>query len=186
MARSRSSGTAFDDRGLALPRPQCDGPAMTADGSPVDDAPSRDEIRATVDCMIVSEAFGRSPQLGAFLRFVVEAVLQGKSDRIKGYTIGVEVLRRDVSFDPQSECGSRRPGCAARWSATTPVRARTTGSSSICRAAPTCRRSGAGSRSAAPLDCWRGCVRTWTGCRGACCWSRRSASSSSARSALRC
>jgi tetratricopeptide (TPR) repeat protein len=78
-------------------------PAMTADGSPVDDAPSRDEIRATVDRMIVSEAFGRSPQLGAFLRFVVEAVLQGKSDRIKGYTIGVEVLRRDVSFDPQSD-----------------------------------------------------------------------------------
>ena len=45
----------------------------------------------------------RSPQLGAFLRFVVEAVLQGKSDRIKGYTIGVEVLRRDPSFDPQAD-----------------------------------------------------------------------------------
>jgi tetratricopeptide (TPR) repeat protein len=103
MARSRSSGTAFDDRGLASPRPQCDGLVMTSDGTLVDHPPSPDEIRATVGRMIVSEAFGRSPQLGAFLRFVVEAVLQGKSDRIKGYTIGVEVLRRDVSFDPQSD-----------------------------------------------------------------------------------
>jgi len=35
------------------------------------------------------------------LRFVVESVLQGKSDRIKAYTIGVDVLRRDAKFDPQ-------------------------------------------------------------------------------------
>src|SRR5262245_20751856 len=76
---------------------------MTPEGDPADDIPSPEEIRATVDRMIMSDAFSRSPQLGAFLRFVVESVLQGKSDRIKGYTIGVEVLRRDVSFDPQSD-----------------------------------------------------------------------------------
>ena len=69
----------------------------------MNDTPTTDEIRATVERMIVSDAFSRSPQLGAFLRFVVEAVLQGKSDRIKGYTIGVEVLRRDTSFDPQAD-----------------------------------------------------------------------------------
>ena len=51
--------------------------------------------------MIGSDVFSRSPQLGAFLRFVVEAVLHGKADRIKAYTIGVEVLRRDTRFDPQ-------------------------------------------------------------------------------------
>ena len=33
--------------------------------------------------------------------FIVEAALRGKGERLKGYTIGVEVLRRDVSFDPQ-------------------------------------------------------------------------------------
>ena len=69
----------------------------------MNDTPTIDEIRATVERMIASDAFSRSPQLGAFLRFVVEAVLQGKSDRIKGYTIGVEVLRRDTSFDPQAD-----------------------------------------------------------------------------------
>jgi len=57
--------------------------------------PTPDEIRDEVDRIITSWVFDRSPQLGAFLRFVVEAVLHGKGDRIKAYTIGVEVLRRD-------------------------------------------------------------------------------------------
>jgi hypothetical protein len=66
-----------------------------------DDAPTPDEVRAALDHMMFSDVFNRSPQLGAFLRFVTEAVLHGKGDRIKAYTIGVEVLRRDVKFDPQ-------------------------------------------------------------------------------------
>jgi hypothetical protein len=70
---------------------------------PTDDIPGPQEVRATVERMTASEAFVRSPQLAAFLRFVVEAVLEGRSDRIKGYTIAVEVLRRDASFDPQSD-----------------------------------------------------------------------------------
>src|SRR5690349_21334834 len=67
----------------------------------IGDAVTPDEIRAALQRMIVSDVFSRSPQLGAFLRFVVEAVLHGRGDRIKAYTIGVEVLRRDTSFDPQ-------------------------------------------------------------------------------------
>jgi TolB-like protein len=63
--------------------------------------PAPDEVRAQLERMTTSDDFIRSPQLGAFLRFVVEAVLQGKSDRIKAYTIGVDVLRRDAKFDPQ-------------------------------------------------------------------------------------
>jgi hypothetical protein len=74
---------------------------MTSERDPIGSAPTPDEIRAAVDRLIVSTVFKRSPQLGAFLRYVVEAVLHGKSDRIKAYTIGVEVLRRDVKFDPQ-------------------------------------------------------------------------------------
>ena len=63
--------------------------------------PAPDEVRAQLERMTASDDFNRSPQLGAFLRFVVEAVLQGKSDRIEAYTIGVDVLRRDAKFDPQ-------------------------------------------------------------------------------------
>ena len=56
--------------------------------------------------------FRSSPQLAAFLSFVVEAALQGRSDRIKGYTIGVEALRRDTNFDPQTRPHRARRGDA--------------------------------------------------------------------------
>ncbi|GAB4069748.1 hypothetical protein KHC28_24675 [Ancylobacter sonchi] len=42
-----------------------------------------------------------SPQLSTILRFVVEATLDGRREAIKGYTIAVEALGRDPSFDPQ-------------------------------------------------------------------------------------
>src|SRR5262245_17917211 len=74
--------------------------AETVDSAP-DPAPTPDEIRAALDHILFSEVFRRSPQLGAFLSFVTEAVLHGKGDRIKAYTIGIEVLRRDPTFDPQ-------------------------------------------------------------------------------------
>ena len=45
--------------------------------------------------------FRDSPQLATFLRFIVEASLDGDRDRVKGYTIGVEALGRPESFDPQ-------------------------------------------------------------------------------------
>ncbi len=51
--------------------------------------------------MVASDVFRGSAQLVAFLRFIVESVLQGKQDRIKAYTIGVEVFRRNTNFDPQ-------------------------------------------------------------------------------------
>ena len=68
---------------------------------PIADVPKPDAVRATLERIVMSDVFRSSPQLAAFLSFVVEAVLHGKSDRVKGYTIGVEVLRRDIKFDPQ-------------------------------------------------------------------------------------
>jgi hypothetical protein len=63
--------------------------------------PSAQEIRAALERALASEAMRSSPQLAAFLRFVVEAVLEGNSDRIKGYVIAVEVLKRGAKFNPQ-------------------------------------------------------------------------------------
>jgi len=60
-----------------------------------------ERVRAALDRMVESEMFRDSPQLAAFLRFVAEAELRGESDRIKGYTIGVEALGRSKDFDPQ-------------------------------------------------------------------------------------
>src|SRR5258708_10935927 len=61
------------------------------------------EIRLALERMAASEAFRGSPQLIAFLRYVVEATLCGQADRIKGYTIATEALGRTVDFDPQAD-----------------------------------------------------------------------------------
>src|SRR4051794_19492065 len=75
--------------------------AVMAAPSSRKDQPGAVEVRAQVERMTVSDVFAKSPQLSAFLLFVVEAVLRGRGERLKGYTIGVEVLRRDINFDPQ-------------------------------------------------------------------------------------
>jgi len=63
--------------------------------------PNSAAVRAQVERMTASSVFRNSPQLASFLLFIVEARLRGKAERLKGYTIGVEVLRRNTSFDPQ-------------------------------------------------------------------------------------
>ena len=65
--------------------------------------PAPDEIRAELTRITASDVFSNSPQLTSFLTFIVEAVLAGESDRLKAYVIAVEVLRRDVHFDPQAD-----------------------------------------------------------------------------------
>src|SRR5580704_19312747 len=67
----------------------------------VDGQPSAPEVRAALERVVGSEVMRSSPQLTAFLRFVVEAVLDGHSDRIKGYVIAVEALKRGTRFNPQ-------------------------------------------------------------------------------------
>lgn len=52
---------------------------------------------------MASEVFRSSPQLAAFLEFVGKAVLEGKAERIKSHTIGIEILRRPQDFDPQAD-----------------------------------------------------------------------------------
>src|SRR5436190_8529168 len=63
--------------------------------------PDSAAVRAQVERMTASSVFRSSPQLASFLLFIVEARLRGNAERLKGYTIGVEVLRRDTKFDPQ-------------------------------------------------------------------------------------
>ena len=68
-----------------------------------DDTPTAEEIRSAVEHIVAGPGFRRSPQLVAFLHFLVEAVLCGRAEHIKSYTIGVEALKRGERFDPQSD-----------------------------------------------------------------------------------
>ncbi len=67
------------------------------------DGPSGTEIRAALERVFASDMFRISPQLVAFLRFVVEATLGGEGERIKGYTIALEALGRGEDFDSQAD-----------------------------------------------------------------------------------
>jgi hypothetical protein len=67
------------------------------------DAPSTAESRAELERILAGSAFANSPKLAAFLRFVVEASLAGRSDRLKGYTIAVGALGRRADFDPETD-----------------------------------------------------------------------------------
>jgi hypothetical protein len=66
-------------------------------------APSADQVQGALDRALASDVFRGSPQLAAFLRYVVEATLRGEAARIKGYTIAIEALGRDETFDPQTD-----------------------------------------------------------------------------------
>ena len=50
-----------------------------------------------------SPSFEASERRKRFLRYVVEEMLAGRADRLKGYSIAIEVFDRDDSFDPQTD-----------------------------------------------------------------------------------
>jgi hypothetical protein len=62
--------------------------------------PAPDDVRAALERLCASPPFRNSRQLTAFLRYIVEAVLNGQSDTIKAYTIAVDALGRPEDFDP--------------------------------------------------------------------------------------
>ena len=66
-------------------------------------SPDAAAIRAELERVLSSRCFAQAERHKAFLRFVVEETLAGRSDRLKGYTIGVQVFERPEDFDAQSD-----------------------------------------------------------------------------------
>ncbi len=58
-----------------------------------------DEIRAQLARILASPEFHATDRMRDFLRFVVEEKLAGRSHRLKGYTIAMEVFGRGEDFD---------------------------------------------------------------------------------------
>ena len=65
--------------------------------------PPAGAVEAALERVLSSAAFGRSPGLRRFLEFVVRQSVAGEDDRIKEYTIGVEVFARGPRFDPRCD-----------------------------------------------------------------------------------
>ncbi|GAA6203162.1 hypothetical protein [Aquicoccus sp. SU-CL01552] len=62
-----------------------------------------DSIRTQLARIIGSREFTNAPRLSRFLTYLVEEALAGRSDHLKGYTIGVDVFDKPADFDPQTD-----------------------------------------------------------------------------------
>ncbi|MBS7813799.1 hypothetical protein, partial [Roseococcus pinisoli] len=60
-----------------------------------------DAVREQLRRILDSPGFDASERNRNFLAYVVEEALEGRSARVKAYTIATTVFRRDASFDPQ-------------------------------------------------------------------------------------
>ncbi len=59
-----------------------------------------EQIRSQRDRILASKGFSRSGRQSAFLKYVVNAALEGQADKLKEFTLGIEVFDKDESFDP--------------------------------------------------------------------------------------
>lgn len=63
------------------------------------DAPSRQDVERQLRLVLASAEFQASPKLSELLYYLVTETLAGNSERLKGYTIGVDVFDRQHDFD---------------------------------------------------------------------------------------
>lgn len=65
--------------------------------------PARAEIEAALARLQAWPGLSRSPQLVKFLKYIVDARLDGNEGAIKAYSIAVDVFGRPATFDPQTD-----------------------------------------------------------------------------------
>jgi len=65
--------------------------------------PPSGAVLEELERLLASPAFQASERRRTFLRFIVEETLAGRADRLKGYTVALEVFGRDESFDAQTD-----------------------------------------------------------------------------------
>ena len=64
---------------------------------------SSDQKRELVQRVIKSQAFSRSPAMRAFLLYVTDHAILGRTDMLKEQSIGTEVLGRRPNYDPADD-----------------------------------------------------------------------------------
>lgn len=70
---------------------------------PSTSTPSEREVREQIQRIILSTAFRTSDRLKHFLTFVADEALQGRTDHLKEYSVGVQVFGRETGFDPRTD-----------------------------------------------------------------------------------
>ena len=64
---------------------------------------NQDAVRAHLAKILLSDGFVKADRLCRFLRFTVEAKLNGDEDQIKEYVLGREVFDRNGDYDPRTD-----------------------------------------------------------------------------------
>lgn len=64
-------------------------------------APERPEIEAALERILASRAFATAPRQQALLKHIVTETLEGRGDRLKEFSIAVDVFGRSTTFDPR-------------------------------------------------------------------------------------
>jgi hypothetical protein len=59
------------------------------------------DVRAQLARILDSPSFLKAPILSRLLRYLVERTLDGETDQLKEYSLGVDVFDRGHSFDPR-------------------------------------------------------------------------------------
>src|SRR5580698_8227447 len=65
------------------------------------------EVREELAAIVASSSFRTSPKSCEFLRYVVEVTLDGRIDALKERSIGMDLLGRDSSYDPNTDATVR-------------------------------------------------------------------------------
>ena len=60
-------------------------------------------VRQQVDRVLASPTFHQVDRLKRFLKFIAQEALDGRSDQLKEYVIGVQVFGKEESFDPRTD-----------------------------------------------------------------------------------
>ncbi len=60
-------------------------------------------VTAALELALASGPIAGASRRGALLRYLVEAELEGRGERLKAYTIGTDVLGRGAEFDPATD-----------------------------------------------------------------------------------
>ena len=65
--------------------------------------PAAPAVRETLERLLASETFGRSERARELLRYLVERQLAGEAERLKGFSIAVDVFGKDTDFDSSTD-----------------------------------------------------------------------------------
>ncbi|WP_027058446.1 tetratricopeptide repeat protein [Mesorhizobium loti] len=65
--------------------------------------PAAPAVRETLERLLASQTFGRSERARKLIRYLVEREQAGEADRLKGFSIAMDVFGKDGDFDPSTD-----------------------------------------------------------------------------------